>query len=265
VEVVIQLILNKRLQSGDSLILVYYCVASIRKILQEYNVATKPAMSKYHPKLKLAVSKYHPKLKLTFAHERKPRCPEDCDASLRGTSQEVRMQTERSPSLLTWCDVSVGRTLQEDNIAAVVGANKLFYTYFERGDAKGMGRLWAKGDYIGVVHPGANLISGRSDVSPARPFEMVTGACPSLSGAGPSGVCPLAASLCLKHQLLFLWRQLDQRLEFVRVTGRMRSKDGHVMEAVGVFSLAASFAFGIPITGFSSSLTSLISCGEVAK
>lgn len=50
-------------------------------------------------------------------------------------------------------------------MAAVVAANKLFYTCFQRGDAKGMARIWGKGDHVGVVHPGANLISGRDDVS----------------------------------------------------------------------------------------------------
>ncbi|XP_078427948.1 nuclear transport factor 2 (NTF2) family protein isoform X2 [Wolffia australiana] len=53
------------------------------------------------------------------------------------------------------------RVLHEDSKAAVLAANSRFYSAFRRGDLAAMRAIWAKGDNISCVHPGAGNISGR--------------------------------------------------------------------------------------------------------
>ncbi|XVF08202.1 hypothetical protein REPUB_Repub06bG0206000 [Reevesia pubescens] len=52
------------------------------------------------------------------------------------------------------------RVLHEDSKASVLAANSRFYDAFRRGDLATMQNLWAKGDDVCCVHPGANGISG---------------------------------------------------------------------------------------------------------
>ncbi|XP_021289484.1 uncharacterized protein LOC110420482 isoform X2 [Herrania umbratica] len=52
------------------------------------------------------------------------------------------------------------RVLHEDSKASVLAANSRFYDAFRRGDLAAMQNLWAKGDDVCCVHPGANGISG---------------------------------------------------------------------------------------------------------
>lgn len=52
------------------------------------------------------------------------------------------------------------RFLQEDSKASVLAANSRFYNAFRNGDIAAMQSLWAKGDDVYVVHPGAGRISG---------------------------------------------------------------------------------------------------------
>lgn len=52
------------------------------------------------------------------------------------------------------------RLLHEDNKASVLAANSRFYQAFRNGDLAGMQSIWAKGDNVYVVHPGAGRISG---------------------------------------------------------------------------------------------------------
>ncbi|XVF76733.1 hypothetical protein PTKIN_Ptkin13bG0290400 [Pterospermum kingtungense] len=50
------------------------------------------------------------------------------------------------------------RHLHEDSKASVLTANSRFYDAFRRGDLATMQNLWAKGDQVCCVHPGANGI-----------------------------------------------------------------------------------------------------------
>lgn len=52
------------------------------------------------------------------------------------------------------------RVLHEDSEAAVLAANARFYNAFRAGDLSSMQNLWAKGDNVCCVHPGAGGISG---------------------------------------------------------------------------------------------------------
>ncbi|KAK6244989.1 hypothetical protein QUC31_011398 [Theobroma cacao] len=52
------------------------------------------------------------------------------------------------------------RVLHENSKASVLAANSRFYDAFRRGDLAAMQNLWAKGDDVCCVHPGANGISG---------------------------------------------------------------------------------------------------------
>ncbi|OMO66494.1 hypothetical protein CCACVL1_21113 [Corchorus capsularis] len=52
------------------------------------------------------------------------------------------------------------RVLHEDSKASVLAINSRFYDAFRRGDLATMQNLWAKGDNVCCVHPGANGISG---------------------------------------------------------------------------------------------------------
>uniref|UniRef100_A0A7C9EB51 SnoaL-like domain-containing protein n=3 Tax=Opuntia streptacantha TaxID=393608 RepID=A0A7C9EB51_OPUST len=52
------------------------------------------------------------------------------------------------------------RVLQEDSEAAILAANARFYNAFRAGDLSSMQDLWAKGDNVCCVHPGAGGISG---------------------------------------------------------------------------------------------------------
>ncbi|XVF55160.1 hypothetical protein PTKIN_Ptkin06aG0014300 [Pterospermum kingtungense] len=52
------------------------------------------------------------------------------------------------------------RVLHEDSKASLLAANSRFYDAFRRGDLASMQNLWAKGDDVCCVHPGANGISG---------------------------------------------------------------------------------------------------------
>ncbi|WOL13866.1 hypothetical protein Cni_G22646 [Canna indica] len=58
------------------------------------------------------------------------------------------------------------RFLIEDSKAAVVSANARFYHAFKNGDLAAMHSIWAKGEHVYVVHPGAGRISG---------YDMVMG------------------------------------------------------------------------------------------
>ncbi|CAI6009333.1 unnamed protein product [Closterium sp. NIES-65] len=52
------------------------------------------------------------------------------------------------------------RRLQSDNEAAVIAANALFYRAFGAADLRLMRRVWARGEHVQCIHPGANTISG---------------------------------------------------------------------------------------------------------
>lgn len=52
------------------------------------------------------------------------------------------------------------RVLHEDSEASVLYANARFYNAFRIGDLASMQALWAKGDNVCCVHPGASGISG---------------------------------------------------------------------------------------------------------
>ncbi|XP_057542773.1 uncharacterized protein LOC130821139 [Amaranthus tricolor] len=52
------------------------------------------------------------------------------------------------------------RVLHDDSEASVLAANARFYNAFRDGDLASMQALWAKGDYVCCVHPGASGISG---------------------------------------------------------------------------------------------------------
>jgi hypothetical protein len=54
--------------------------------------------------------------------------------------------------------------LESDARLALADANAAFYSAFASGDAARMERVWAEGDHVQVVHPGAPPISGRRAV-----------------------------------------------------------------------------------------------------
>ncbi|XP_002534177.2 uncharacterized protein LOC8273227 isoform X2 [Ricinus communis] len=56
------------------------------------------------------------------------------------------------------------RLLQEDSKASVLAANARFYNAFRNGDLASMQALWAKGDNVCCVHPGASGVIGYDDV-----------------------------------------------------------------------------------------------------
>ncbi|XP_072953041.1 uncharacterized protein [Typha angustifolia] len=66
------------------------------------------------------------------------------------------------------------RILHEDSKASVLTANTLFYHAFKNGDLAAMHSIWAKGDHVYVVHPGAGRISGYDLVMGS--WEIVCGA-----------------------------------------------------------------------------------------
>lgn len=56
------------------------------------------------------------------------------------------------------------RMFEEDTQTSVLGANARFYDAFKHGDLAAMQGLWAKGDNVCCVHPGASGISGYDSV-----------------------------------------------------------------------------------------------------
>ncbi|KAM0829515.1 hypothetical protein ACQ4PT_066850 [Festuca glaucescens] len=66
------------------------------------------------------------------------------------------------------------RILHEDTEASVLAANARFYNAFKNGDLTAMYSIWAKGDHVYVVHPGAGRISGYDVV--LQSWEMVCNA-----------------------------------------------------------------------------------------
>ncbi|KAL5550184.1 hypothetical protein UlMin_000360 [Ulmus minor] len=56
------------------------------------------------------------------------------------------------------------KLLNEDSKTSVLAANARFYNSFRNGDLAVMQTLWAKGDEVCCVHPGARGISGYEDV-----------------------------------------------------------------------------------------------------
>ncbi|KAK1321583.1 hypothetical protein QJS10_CPA03g01815 [Acorus calamus] len=66
------------------------------------------------------------------------------------------------------------RTIHEDSKASVLAANLRFYKAFGSGDLVAMNSIWAKGDNIYCVHPGAGAISGHELV--LESWELVLGA-----------------------------------------------------------------------------------------
>ncbi|KAK9714158.1 hypothetical protein RND81_06G075400 [Saponaria officinalis] len=52
------------------------------------------------------------------------------------------------------------RVLHEDSEASVLAVNARFYNAFRIGDLASMQTLWAQGDHVCCVHPGASGISG---------------------------------------------------------------------------------------------------------
>ncbi|OAY69394.1 F-box protein SKIP8 [Ananas comosus] len=65
------------------------------------------------------------------------------------------------------------RLLHEDSKASVLAANSRFYHAFKNGDLSAMHSVWAKGDHVCVVHPGAGRISGYELVMES--WELVCG------------------------------------------------------------------------------------------
>ncbi|KAJ7542024.1 hypothetical protein O6H91_10G086200 [Diphasiastrum complanatum] len=70
------------------------------------------------------------------------------------------------------------RVLQEDDRAAVLSANDRFYRAFEKADMSLMQKIWAKGENVHCIHPGAGCISGYELVIAS--WEVMLGADPSL-------------------------------------------------------------------------------------
>lgn len=66
------------------------------------------------------------------------------------------------------------RVLHEDSKASVLAANDRFYNAFRNGDLAAMHTIWAKGENISCVHPGAGGISGYDLVMGS--WELVCGA-----------------------------------------------------------------------------------------
>ncbi|KAG2690717.1 hypothetical protein I3843_09G199100 [Carya illinoinensis] len=62
------------------------------------------------------------------------------------------------------------KNLHEDSKTSVLLANARFYDSFKTGDLAAMQKLWAKGDEVCVVHPGANGIPGHEDVMESWEF-----------------------------------------------------------------------------------------------
>ncbi|WCJ28385.1 Nuclear transport factor 2 (NTF2) family protein [Euphorbia peplus] len=56
------------------------------------------------------------------------------------------------------------KSLQEDSKASVQSANARFYSAFRNGDLSSMQKLWAKGENVCCVHPGASGVTGYDDV-----------------------------------------------------------------------------------------------------
>ncbi|XP_065851662.1 uncharacterized protein [Euphorbia lathyris] len=56
------------------------------------------------------------------------------------------------------------RLLKEDSKASVLAANARFYNAFRNGDLSLMQNLWAKGENVCCVHPGASGVLGYDDV-----------------------------------------------------------------------------------------------------
>ncbi|KAJ0088697.1 hypothetical protein Patl1_31749 [Pistacia atlantica] len=56
------------------------------------------------------------------------------------------------------------RMFEEDTRTSVLGANARFYDAFKHGDLAAMQGLWAKGDNVCCVHPGASGITGYDSV-----------------------------------------------------------------------------------------------------
>lgn len=56
------------------------------------------------------------------------------------------------------------RLLKEDSKAAVLAANARFYNAFREGNLAEMQALWANGDHVCCVHPGASGVLGYDDV-----------------------------------------------------------------------------------------------------
>lgn len=63
--------------------------------------------------------------------------------------------------------------LQKDSEASVLAANARFYNAFRAGDLASMEGLWAKGDNVCVVHPGAGGISGYDLVISSWEYVLV--------------------------------------------------------------------------------------------
>lgn len=66
------------------------------------------------------------------------------------------------------------RVLHEDSKASVLAANARFYHAFRNGDLAAMQSIWAKGENVYVIHPGAGRISGYDLVMGS--WEIVCGA-----------------------------------------------------------------------------------------
>ncbi|XP_058109336.1 uncharacterized protein LOC131252682 isoform X2 [Magnolia sinica] len=66
------------------------------------------------------------------------------------------------------------RILHEDSKASILAANARFYNAFKNGDLAAMHAIWAKGDSVFCVHPGAGGISGYDLVMGS--WELVLGA-----------------------------------------------------------------------------------------
>ncbi|KAJ8633316.1 hypothetical protein MRB53_026652 [Persea americana] len=66
------------------------------------------------------------------------------------------------------------RVLHEDSKASILAANARFYNAFRNGDLAAMHTIWANGENIFCVHPGAGGISGHDLVMGS--WELVCGA-----------------------------------------------------------------------------------------
>lgn len=62
------------------------------------------------------------------------------------------------------------KSLHDDSKTSVLLSNARFYDAFRTGDLSAMQTLWAKGDEVCVVHPGASGISGYDDVMESWEF-----------------------------------------------------------------------------------------------
>lgn len=66
------------------------------------------------------------------------------------------------------------QVLHKDSKASLLSANAGFYRAFQNGDLAAMRSIWAKGDHVYVVHPGAGRISGYELVMDS--WEIICGA-----------------------------------------------------------------------------------------